>query len=190
MRLTTIFTVMFFLVFSSSVLCQPTGASGPGGAVSMKSYNVESFVKQVDTNNDGSMSKDEWKRAGLIETPFSFCDIDKNEILSGKELQECKLPEAMDINPDGVLTVNEMIEFDKKMAAAPKKQYVPMDPYVEGGETGIDFIRLFDEDGDEKVTHMEWEKKKNSTVFKDRHWPDYNKNMDEYITVEEAPKKP
>ena len=65
-----------------------------------------------------------------------------------------------------------------------------MDPYVEGGETGMDFIRLFDEDGDGKVTHMEWEKKKNSTVFKERHWPDYNKNMDEYITPDEAPQKP
>jgi hypothetical protein len=83
-----------------------------------------------------------------------------------------------------------MVEFDKKMAAAPRKEYVPMEPYVEGGETGMDFIRLFDQDGDDKVTHMEWEKKKNDTVFKERHWPDYNKNTDEYITLDEAPKKP
>jgi len=37
---------------------------------------------------------------------------------------------------------------------------------------------------------MEWEKGKGSTVYKDKHWPEYNKNRDEYITVDEAPQKP
>jgi hypothetical protein len=61
---------------------------------------------------------------------------------------------------------------------------------MEGGATGIDFIKLFDADGDRKVTHSEWEKVRPSTVFKDKHWPEYNKNNDEYITVDEAPKPP
>ena len=102
----------------------------------------------------------------------------------------CRLPEAMDIDKDGALAVKEMIEFDKRMSSAPKAKYEATSPYVEGGETGMDFIRMLDEDGDGKVTHTEWEKKKNSTVYKDKHWPEYNKNMDEYITVDEAPQKP
>jgi hypothetical protein len=186
MRLATLIIMLLF-VFSSHAFSQPVNTPNP---MAMKSYNVEAFIKQVDSNNDGAMSKEEWTTAGLAEMPFTFCDSDKDEKLAGNEMAGCKLPEDMDADSDGVLTVSEMKEFDKKMAAAPKKQYVPMDPYVEGGETGMDFIRLLDEDGDGKVTHMEWEKKKNSTVFKERHWPDYNKNMDEYITEDEAPKKP
>ena len=99
----------------------------------------------------------------------------------------CALPEGMDANGDGILMVNEMIEFDKKMMSAPKKQYAATSPYVEGGETGMDFIKLFDADHDGKVTHEEWEKVRPSTVYRDKHWPEYNKNNDEYITVDEAP---
>ena len=184
-----ILKVLFILSIAFTVIAQePTPA--PGGGMIMKQYKVDSFVKQVDIDNDGLMSKEEWKAAGLVDLPFTFCDTSKDSKLSTEEMANCRLPEAMDADGDGTLLVDEMIEFDKKMAAAPKKQYVPKDPYVEGGETGMDFIRLFDEDGDGKVTHMEWEKKKNSTVFKDRHWPDYNKNMDEYITPDEAPQKP
>jgi hypothetical protein len=105
-------------------------------------------------------------------------------------MADCRLPEAMDTDKDGVLLVDEMIEFDKSMASAPKKKYEATSPYVEGGETGMDFIRVLDEDGDGKVTHAEWEKNKNATVYKDKHWPEYNKNMDEYLTVDEAPQKP
>ena len=179
-----------FIIISFAVSALAQDGPPPGGPMAVKNYDVEAFVKQVDTNSDGVMAKEEWKKAGLADMPFSFCDTDRDEKLSKKEMGDCKLPEAMDADPDGILTVNEMIEFDKKMTAAPKKKYVPMEPYVEGGETGMDFIRLFDEDRDGKVTHMEWEKKKNSTVFKERHWPDYNKNMDEYITPDEAPQKP
>lgn len=187
-RRSIILKVLVILSIASTVIAQE--APPPSGGMAMKQYKVDSFIEQVDMDRDGSMSKEEWKAAGLVDLPFTFCDISKDNKLSAEEMADCKLPEAMDTDGDGILLVDEMIEFDKKMAAAPKKQYVPKDPYVEGGETGMDFIRLFDEDGDGKVTHMEWEKKKNSTVFKDRHWPDYNKNMDEYITPDEAPQKP
>ena len=55
---------------------------------------------------------------------------------------------------------------------------------------GQDFIKMFDADGDGKVSHAEWEKLKNETVFKPYRWPQYNRNRDEWITVDEAPKAP
>lgn len=161
-----------------------------GGGMAMKKYQVDEFVLEVDADKDGSMNTDEWKAAGLAEIPFQMCDTGKDGKLTRAELAACELPEAMDANGDSILLVSEMIEFDKKMMSAPKKKYEATSPYVEGGATGMDFIKLFDADGDGKVTHMEWEKAKPSTVFKDKHWPEYNKNMDEYITVEEAPKHP
>ena len=179
--------VLVIICFILPAQAQDGPPKGPGMA--MKKYKVDTFLKQVDVDSDSSMSKKEWKDAGLAELPFNFCDADKDSKLSKKEMAECQLPEAMDMDNDGVLQVEEMIEFDKRMAGA-KRKYEATSPYVEGGETGMDFIRMLDGDGDGKVTHMEWEKNKQSSVYKDKHWPEYNKNMDEYITVDEAPKKP
>ena len=109
----------------------------------------------------------------------------------------------MDPKREGVLTVYSGGRFVipspgnpiPKPAKAPpgilqETQFVSDSPYVEGGPTGQDFIKMFDEDGDGNVGHMEWEMKKNSTVFKPYRWPQYNKNRDEWITVDEAPKPP
>ncbi len=182
------FQVLVSLSLAMPVMAQDTPPPGPGMA--MKQFDVDAFVKQVDADKDGSMSKEDWKEAGLIDMPFTFCDSDKDDVLSAKEMADCGLPEAMDTDKDGILLVDEMIEFDKRMASAPKRKYEPTSPYVEGGETGMDFIRVLDGDGDGKVTHAEWEKNKQSTVYIDKHWPEYNKNMDEYLTVDEAPQKP
>ena len=189
MRIGTLITqALVCLALAASVPAQDTPP--PGGGMAMKQYKVDAFVKQVDTNRDGSMSKEEWTAAGLADVPFTLCDTGKDSSLTTKEMADCSLPEAMDADGDGVLMVSEMIAFDKRMASAPKAKYVPSDPYVEGGATGMDFIKLFDKDNDGKVTHSEWEQTRPSTVFKDKHWPDYNKNMDEFITVDEAPQKP
>jgi len=186
--MTMVIQILVIMSLAIPVLAQDGPPPGPGMA--MKKYKVNAFIKQVDTNKDGSMSKEEWKASGLVEMPFTFCDKSKDSKISAKEMVDCQLPEAMDTNRDNVLMVNEMIEFDKRMASAPKRKYEPTSPYVEGGETGMDFIRMLDGNGDGKVDHAEWEKNKESTVYTDKHWPEYNKNMDEYITVDEAPKKP
>jgi hypothetical protein len=189
MRIWTIIIQAFVcLAPAVPVLAQNTPPTG--GGMAMKQYKVDAFFKQVDADRDGSMSKEEWKNAGLADLPFTLCDTGKDGNLTTKEMTDCKLPEAMDTDGNGVLMVSEMIAFDKQMASAPKQKYVPSDPYVEGGATGMDFIKLFDKDNDGKVTHEEWEQTRPSTVFKDKHWPDYNKNMDEFITVDEAPQKP
>jgi len=185
---TIIFTAAVCLVLVISIPAQ--NPPQPGSGMAMKKYKVGDFAAKVDADKDGSMTKDEWKTAGLVEMPFTMCDSSKDGKITMEEMAGCALPEAMDVNGDGVLAVGEMIEFDKKMMSAPKKQYAAVSPYVEGGPTGMDFIKLFDADNDGKVTHEEWEKTRPSTVFKDKHWPEYNKNMDEYITVDEAPKKP
>ena len=71
-----------------------------------------------------------------------------------------------------------------------RRKWSPTAPTWRAARPGQDFIRLFDADGDGKVSHGEWEKIKNDTVFKPYRWPQYNKNRDEWITVDEAPKAP
>lgn len=61
--------------------------------------------------------------------------------------------------------------------------------HVGDGPTGQDFIDAMDTDKDGKVTHEEWERNKGNTVYKNKHWPEYNQNTDEYITLDEVPQK-
>ena len=62
-------------------------------------------------------------------------------------------------------------------------------PHVEGGESGIEFMNKFDLNKDGKIDHEEWEAVKPSTVYRLKHWPEYNVNGDAYITLEEVPEK-
>lgn len=62
-------------------------------------------------------------------------------------------------------------------------------PHIEGGESGIEFMNKFDLNKDGKIDHEEWEAVKPSTVYRQKHWPEYNINGDDYITLEEAPEK-
>lgn len=189
MRILTI-TLAAVVCFALAIPVLAQNPPQQGGGMAMKKFKVDAFVEKVDTNKDGSMTKDEWKSAGLVEMPFTMCDTNKDSKLAKDEFAGCSLPEAMDSNKDSILAVAEMIEFDKKMMSAPKVKYAATSPYVEGGATGADFIKLFDADNDGKVTHDEWEKARNSTVYKDKHWPEYNKNGDEFITVDDAPQRP
>ena len=62
-------------------LTVPVLAQGPppqGAGMTMKNFKVDAFVKQVDTDKDGSMTKEEWKAAGLIDMPFTMCDTSKD----------------------------------------------------------------------------------------------------------------
>lgn len=48
-----------------AILIPAQNAPKQGGGMAMKKYNVNEFVLAVDKDKDGSMTKDEWKVAGL-----------------------------------------------------------------------------------------------------------------------------
>ncbi|MBP1609762.1 MAG: Secreted protein acidic and rich in cysteine Ca binding region [Acidobacteria bacterium] len=172
-------------------------------AQSPAQVDIDPFFATLDVNEDGFIGKGEWKELGLMDAAFPLCDSDKDEKITKQEMAACAVPESMDPKKEGVLTVysggrfvisSPGAPFPKPANAPPgitqATQMVSDSPYVEGGPTGQDFILLFDADGDGKVSHMEWEKLKNQTVFKPYRWPQYNRNRDEWITVDEAPKAP
>jgi len=71
----------------------------------------------------------------------------------------------------------------------PAGGFVANSPHVGDGPTGQDFINLMDTNKDGKIDHDEWEATKTKTVYKNKRWPEYNKNGDNYITLDETPKK-
>jgi hypothetical protein len=188
-------------MFLAGVVC--LAIAMPVFSQSPTKINTDPFFTIMDLNKDGAISKGEWKEMGLMDASFPLCDPDKNERITTQELAGCAIPESMDPKKEGVLTVysggrfvipSPDAPFPKPANAPPgitqATQMVADSPYVEGGPTGQEFIKLFDSDKDGKVSHMEWEKLKNETVFKPYRWPQYNRNRDEWITVEEAPKLP
>ncbi|MBN1569156.1 MAG: hypothetical protein JXA73_15000 [Acidobacteria bacterium] len=175
----------------------------PGIAQDPPVVDIDPFFATLDIDKGGSISRAEWKELGLMDASFPLCDANKDDKITRQEMAACAVPESMDPNKEGVLTVysggrfvipSPGAPFPKPKNAPPgilqATQMVADSPYVDGGPTGQDFIKLFDADGDGKVSHMEWEKLKNQTVFKPYRWPQYNRNRDEWITVEEAPKAP
>ena len=165
--------------------------------------NTGPFFNTMDIDKNGSIDNGEWKEMGLMDLSFPLCDRNKDGTITRREMSACAVPESMDPGKEGVLTVYSGGRFVipspgnpvPKPANAPPgitqaTQMVSDSPYVEGGATGKEFIKLFDADGDGKVDHMEWEKVKNDTVFKPFRWPQYNKNRDQWITEDEAPQPP
>jgi hypothetical protein len=71
----------------------------------------------------------------------------------------------------------------------PAGGFVANSPHVGDGPTGQAFIDAMDTNKDGKIDHDEWEMNKGKTVYKNKRWPNYNKNMDNYITIDEAPQK-
>ena len=140
---------------------------------------------------------------GLLDMSFQLCDASKDGSVDKAEMNDCAVPVSMDPKGEGILTVYSDGRFVIPSPGAPipkpknappgitqMTQFVSDSPYVEGGPSGADFIKLFDKDGDGKVGHMEWESVKNDTVFRPFRWPQYNKNRDQWITLEEAPHPP
>ena len=168
-----------------------------------ETYNIDSFFKAVDVNKNGSLSGEEWKEMGLADISFPLCDANKDGRIDRQEMTACAVPQSMDPKGEGILTVyaggrfvipSQGTPIPKPKNAPPgitqMTQFVSDSPYVEGGPAGEDFIKVFDKDGDGKVDHTEWESVKNDTVFRPFRWPQYNKNRDQWITLEEAPKPP
>ncbi len=185
----------------TATLCLATAL--PAAAQDPAAVDINPFFATVDGNKNNAIERGEWKDLGLMDISFSLCDSDKDDKITLQEMAACAVPESRDPDKEGILTVYSKGRFVIPSPGAPvpkpknappgitqATQMVADSPYVPGGPTGEEFIKLFDGDGDGKVGHMEWEKLKNQTVFKPYRWPQYNRNRDEWITLDEAPKAP
>jgi len=89
----------------------PAGSAGVPPA-NPRTYEISEFFATADQNKDGGITREELKAVGLTDRFFTFCDPDGSEAISKQELGECALPEAVDLNKDGALTVPEVVEYE------------------------------------------------------------------------------
>jgi len=116
----------------------PDGAGGPPAGpppgspgvppANPRTYKIDEFFAGVDADGDGGMTREEFRAVGLTDRFFIFCDPDQNDRIDAKEMAECALPEAVDMNGDGALTVPEVVEFEQTAAG---KERGPGEPKPE-----------------------------------------------------------
>lgn len=98
---------------------RPTAAQPPaGGAAASKNPDMRAFAAQVDTNHDGKMSRAEWQAQGLPMSSFNMFENGRGYVTL-EDYESHPAPPGIDLNGDGVLTIEEFREFDRKMAPAP-----------------------------------------------------------------------
>jgi hypothetical protein len=157
-------TGLFAVVsFSSVSFAQPPWFGAPADEM------PKAFMAHEDGNGDGKVTPEEYKGP---ENHWAF--FDKNK--------------------DGFLTIDEAARPDnippELSAANPASDKAPDQAPVEAKPLyGKAFIDKFDFDKDGKVNHEEWEGVKNFTFYKDNHFPDFDKNRDGFIILDEAPQK-
>ncbi|MBB6253260.1 EF-hand domain-containing protein [Nitrospirillum iridis] len=95
----------------------PAGAP-PGGLAGDASKNPDmtAFAKEVDTNGDGKMSREEWLAKGLPISSFNMFEKGRGYVTLD-DYQKNPAPPGIDLNGDGTLTVEEFKQFDKMMSA-------------------------------------------------------------------------
>jgi len=179
------------------------GAPGGGGPAWMSAAGDEmpkAFIKAEDKNGDRKVSKDEF---GGPDTLFDQWDKNKDGFI---ELSEAPTPEMMQGMGGQGGTPGDAPGGSEGGAPAvaaggspggtppegggmPAGGFVANSPHVGDGPTGQAFIDTMDTNKDGKIDHDEWERNKVNTVYKNKRWPNYNKNMDQYITLDEAPQE-
>ncbi len=96
---------------------QPAPARLPaaaGGA--SKNPDMRAFAAQVDTNHDGRMSRAEWQAQGLPMSSFDMFEKGRGYVTL-EDYTSHPAPPGIDLNGDGILTVEEFKEFDRKMTS-------------------------------------------------------------------------
>lgn len=81
-----------------------------------KNPDMTEFVRTVDADGDGHMSRAEWQTQGLPQSSFDMFEKGRG-FVTLDDYRANAAPPGIDLDGDGVLTVAEFREFDRQMAA-------------------------------------------------------------------------
>jgi len=81
-----------------------------------KNPDFSRVTAAVDVNGDGLMMREEWTAAGLPTSSFDMFEAGRG-FVTQDDYDTNAAPSGIDGDGDGFLTVEEFIEFDRKMSA-------------------------------------------------------------------------
>jgi hypothetical protein len=103
------------LIFAATLAGLPFIASAQANAPHAPGWfplDLYPFFIAVDTNHDGCLSEDEWKKAGAPISSFNM--LNEKGCVTYLRMYNEKAPDDIDSNKDGKLTLEKLIAFDKK----------------------------------------------------------------------------
>jgi len=178
---------MMELIFSGDAFAQSQGEATQGGA----KLDQTPMFNEIDANNDGKATAEEWKSAGAPDMILQMVDANKDSQVTPEELSASSPPADVDKDKDGKATLSEVKAFMASMPAQgsggapgaapggapagaaggtppeggmPAGGFVANSPHVGDGPTGQAFIDAMDTNKGGKIDHDEWEMNKGKTA--------------------------
>ncbi|MFT3905655.1 MAG: hypothetical protein QM718_05065 [Steroidobacteraceae bacterium] len=103
-----------------------------------KSLDTARLFDSIDADHDGKLTHEEWVQAGAPETTWQrllqFPKVQKQGYVTRADFQSDSLPHGVDVNCNGVLTLQELADYERMAAAAApvakpgRKPVLPAEP--------------------------------------------------------------
>jgi hypothetical protein len=112
MRLTAAVLVSVLgAVAGTAAMAQGADAKGPRPRVAAVPDH-DPLIAAIDTNGDGRMSYEEWHAKGMPDSSWKM--LNKDGYITKAIMLANGPPDGIDLNGDGVLTLAEFLEFDRR----------------------------------------------------------------------------
>lgn len=100
----------------------PTPKSCPPYA-NGKSLNTAALFAALDADHDGKLTHEEWVKSGAPEATWQrlleFPKVQRQGYLGRADFQSDTLPHGIDMDCSGVLTLQELVDYEKAAATTP-----------------------------------------------------------------------
>ena len=138
MRIASLILIAGGLLAMAAVQAQSAATKACPPYTNGKSLDTAPLFERIDADHDGKLTHEEWVQAGAPEASWQrllqFPKVQQQGYVTRADFQSDSLPHGVDGNCNGVLTLQELADYERMAAAAesaPKpgrKPVLPVEP--------------------------------------------------------------